>query len=232
MTFPFNENTLVKDIVNIMPKAADLFKKKRIDYCCGGGIPLIHAAQERKVDLEELMKELTYIYEAENHGKEDLKVWTDSDSITIVQHIQERYHEPLKEELTNLSPYVTKVARVHGGNHPELLKVHELFFHFKREMLEHTIKEEEQVFPLLLSLNKPNVENRDQIIAQIHELEKEHDVTGYLLKQLRVVTSDYQFPEDACNTFRLVYKRLEKLEEETFMHVHLENNILFPRYLD
>lgn len=231
MTYPFSQDTLVKDIVNEMPKAADVFKKRRIDYCCGGGIPLAQAASERSVDIQELTDELTRIYEAGASGKEDVEVWTDSESDVIINHIQQRYHQPLLEELKNLSPYVTKVARVHGGRHPELLRVFELFYEFKKEMIEHTAKEDEQVFPLLLQLENPNVPNREEMIEQIRELEKEHDHTGAILKDIREVTNDFELPIDACNTYRLVYKRLEELESETFNHVHLENNILFPRYL-
>ncbi len=111
------------------------------------------------------------------------------------------------------------------------LKVNELFYAFKKGMLEHMAKEEAVVFPLIKQLEANTVENREEAINMIIELEKEHDESGSLLKELRTVTADFQLPFDACGTYTLVYQRLEMLEEETFMHVHLENNILFPRYL-
>ncbi|MDZ5470313.1 iron-sulfur cluster repair di-iron protein [Bacillus sp. 31A1R] len=232
MNFPFTVESKVKDIVNEMPKAADLFKKYRIDFCCGGNIPLEQAASEKSVDLKQLMEELKQVF-IDNEGmEEDLSVWTESASDKIIDHIKDHYHRPLEEELTNLSPYVTKVSRVHGEHRPELLRVYELFYELKRELLEHTAKEEEIVFPLLQQLEDPNVENKEQIIQQIEELEKEHDHAGAILKELREITSDFTPPLDACGTYRLVYKRLELLEGETFMHVHLENNILFPRYIE
>lgn len=231
MNYPFSETTLVKDIVNELPKSSDVFKRYRIDFCCGGNIPLQEAALEKSVNMEQLMKELYQTYENDEGSKEDVGIWTGSESEDIINHIKDHYHRSLEEELTQLSPYVTKVSRVHGEHRPELLKVYELFYELKRELLEHTAKEEELVFPILLKLDDPNVENRDEMLDYIKELEKEHDHAGSILKQLREITSDFIPPVDACGTYRLVYKRLELLEEQTFMHVHLENNILFPRYM-
>ncbi|CAM3773043.1 iron-sulfur cluster repair di-iron protein [Aeromicrobium ponti] len=230
MTMQLTEDRLVKDIVNEFPKTSDVFKRHRIDFCCGGNIPLLRAAAEQSADMQVLLKELNEVIQKEN-PKEDLKVWTESTSEDIIEHVINQYHRPLEEELSLLSPYVTKVARVHGGSHEELLRVHDLFFELKKEMLEHTAKEEESVFPLLLMLEDPAVENREEIISYIQELEKEHDHAGAILKELRDITSDFAPPADACGSYRLVYKRLEDLEGQTFMHVHLENNILFPRYI-
>lgn len=231
MSYPFSNTTLVKDIVNEMPKAADLFKKNRIDFCCGGNIPLSQAANESGVNIEELTAGLKEIHENNENRKDTPDIWTESASEDIVKHIQERYHRPLEEELAQLSPYVTKVSKVHGAGHPELIRVYELFYELKKELLDHTAKEDSTVFPMLLKLDDPNVENKEEKIAYITELEKEHDHAGSILKELREITSDFTPPLDACGTYRLVYKRLEMLESDTFMHIHLENNILFPRYI-
>ena len=230
MSVPFTTTSLVKDIVNEVPKTSDIFKKYRIDFCCGGNIPLSTAANERSVNLDDLIQELSVVYENSNHH-EDLAVWTNSSSEEIIQHIISHYHRPLEEELHSLSPYVTKVSRVHGDRHPELLKVFALFSELKKELLEHTAKEEATSFPLILSLDDPNTENKEAIVETVRELEKEHDYAGHILKELREITNDFKTPVDGCETYRLVYRRLEMLEGHTFMHIHLENNILFPRYL-
>jgi len=231
MNMPFSETTLVKDIVNQQPKTSDVFKRYRIDFCCGGNIPLSTAAAERSADLEQLKDELNEVFAKEANNTDNMEVWTDSSSADIISHISTRYHAPLLDELAQLSPYVTKVSKVHGDNHPELIKVYELFYQFKKEMIEHTQKEEDIVFPMLKKLDDPAAENREEMVNYITELEKEHDEVGKILSMLREVTSDYQLPLDACGTYTLVYKRLEALEGQTFMHVHLENNILFPRYI-
>ncbi|CRK83488.1 iron-sulfur cluster repair di-iron protein [Neobacillus massiliamazoniensis] len=231
MTFQITADTLVKDIVNEIPKTSDVFKKNRIDFCCGGNIPLSQAVDQNGLSIETLIEELKVVYEKSTPADTDLEVWTNSDSNSIIDHIISNYHRVSEEELTQLSPYVTKVSRVHGDNHPELVKVHDLFYEFKKELIEHMIKEEEVVFPLIRKLADNTVENREEAIAMIVELEKEHDHAGEILRQIRAVTTDFELPIDACGTYRLVYKRLEELEGLTFMHVHLENNILFPRYL-
>jgi regulator of cell morphogenesis and NO signaling len=230
ITFPFSTNTLVRDIVNEMPKTSDVFKKFRIDFCCGGNIPLSEAIAANGINEEVIMQELRELFEKNSSAETDLEVWTKSDSTTIINHVINHYHRTSEEELSLLSPYVTKVSRVHGDSHPELLKVHELFYEFKKELMEHMAKEEAVVFPLIKQLADGTVENREEAINMIVELEKEHDHAGEILRQIRAVTSDYTLPLDACGTYRLVYKRLEDLEGLTFMHVHLENNILFPRY--
>lgn len=230
-TIPFSHTSLVRDIVNEVPKTSDVFKKYRIDFCCGGNTPIQAAAAEQNVNLEELMNDLADVCEKSDQN-DNMDVWTNSTSEEIIQHVIEQYHRPLEEELTQLSPYVTKVSKVHGDNHPELLQVFKLFYELKKELLEHTAKEEATSFPHILTLeNNPEIENKAEIIEAIRELEKEHDHAGSILKELREITGDFTPPLDACGTYRLVYKRLEMLEAQTFMHVHLENNILFPRYI-
>jgi regulator of cell morphogenesis and NO signaling len=229
---PFSEITYVKDIVNEAPKTSDVFKRHRIDFCCGGNTPLKSAAAEKGVNLASLMEELQEVYSQSQNQKDDLEVWTNSSSNEIIDHIIDHYHRPLEEELKNLSPYVTKVARVHGERRPELVRIHDLFYELKEELLEHTSKEESDVFPLLKQLDDVQVEELNNMMKGIKELEKEHDHAGSILKELREITTDFEPPLDACGTYRLVFKRLENLEQHTFMHIHLENNILFPRYFE
>lgn len=231
MKMPFDQNSLVKDIVNIFPQSSDLFKQNRLDFCCGGNRPLAEAATEQNLDVPAIMDALEELYRKHNGNAESMEVWTETDSEELIEHIKNKYHRELEEELQLLSPYVTKVAKVHGDRHEELLRVYELFYELKKELLEHTAKEEATVFPLLLQLDTANQEKRSEMIAEITELEKEHDHAGLILKELRELTADFNPPLDACGTYRLVYKRLEALEAHTFMHVHLENNILFPRYI-
>jgi regulator of cell morphogenesis and NO signaling len=231
MTFPFSTDTLVKDIVNELPKTSDVFKKNRIDFCCGGNIPLSQACEQNNLNMDSLLEELKVVYEKSEPADKDIAVWTDSETNTIIDHVISQYHRVSEEELKALSPYVTKVSRVHGDNHPELLKVNELFYEFKKELLDHMVKEEAIVFPLIRQIADNTAPNREEAVAMIVELEKEHDHAGELLRQIRALTTDFELPLDACGTYRLVYKRLEDLEGLTFMHVHLENNILFPRYL-
>lgn len=231
MTLPISANMLVKDLVNELPKSSDVFKRFRIDFCCGGNISLTAAALENNVEVSTLMDELTVVFENSTAADMNMDVWLESDTNTIIDHVINNIHAPLMVELAELSPYVTKVFKVHGDSHPELLRVKELFYEYKKEMTEHSAKEEATVFPLIKKLAENSVENREETVNYIKELEKEHDHVGAILKELREITSDFTPPADGCGTYRLVYKRLELLEGDTFMHVHLEQNILFPRYI-
>ena len=231
MTFTKTSDPLVRDIVNEFPKTSDIFKRNRIDFCCGGNIPLSQAAAQNSLNLDSIIDELKVVIAEYENTEIDVEVWTDSDSNTIIDHVITNYHRVSEEELALLSPYVTKVSRVHGDNHLELIKMNELFYEFKKELLEHMVKEEEIVFPLIKQLADGTAPNPEEAINMIVELEKEHDHAGEILRQIRAITADFALPIDACGTYRLVYARLEALESLTFMHVHLENNILFPRYL-
>lgn len=225
-----DQNSIVKDVVNAHPKTSDIFKKHGIDFCCGGNTAIKNAAEQKSIAPETVLDEINACIAIEMNRNDRPEVWTDSSSEELIRHIQNHYHRTLEEELAQLSPYVTKVARVHGEHRPELKKVYSLFYELKQDLLEHTKKEDNEVFPLLLSISSNDSNIPNEALASILELEKEHQHAGQLLSELRAVTSGYTPPLDACGTFRLVYKRLEQLEEQTFMHIHLENNILLPRY--
>jgi len=226
----FTENTTVGEIVAMLPKANDVFKKNKIDFCCGGDRSLKEAADKRGVAIEELMSQLQDLYAATDEKTE--KNWLTATYSELIDHIINKHHRYLLEELPNLSPYVTKVMRVHGGNHPHLIKVHKLFNELKTELEQHLWKEESEVFPLISQFEKqPTSENEQKMKKMIADLTNEHDKTGDIIKEIRRITNDYTLPNGACRTYQLVYNRLEALESDLFEHIHLENNVLFPRIL-
>jgi regulator of cell morphogenesis and NO signaling len=226
----FTEQSIIGEVVTIFPKASDLFKAYRIDFCCGGNRPLGEALKERNLDTEEILQQLNQLYE-QSSDKVD-KDWSQASYSELVDHIVQKHHRYLAEELPQLSPYVTKVMRVHEAEHPHLLQVHTLFNQLKTELEQHTMKEENEVFPLIIQFeNHPTIENYEKIKQIVEELMKEHDAAGDIIKEIRKVTSDFTLPEGACRTYQLVYNRLEALESDLFEHIHLENNILFPRIL-
>lgn len=221
-------DTRVSDIVTALPQSADLFRNLRIDYCCGGKIPLKEAAEQRNLNPVEVLSNIHSIEE-----KQESRLSMEPSSFgekTLIAYIQEKYHEGLRDELPMLAPYITKVARVHGENHPHLLRVQEIFKTLRAELIDHTEDEDNNVFPLILKfLDNPTPELKEQLKPHVSELEEEHDNAGRLLHELREITDNFTPPEGACGTYRLVYARLEQLEKETFEHVHLENNVLFER---
>jgi regulator of cell morphogenesis and NO signaling len=230
MTTKFNEMSIVGEIVTEFPKASDFFKKNKIDFCCGGNRPLGEVVRERKLQDAQIVEQLNELYE-NNYANDDAIDWRKKDSNEIIDHIINKHHAFLREELSMLLPYVKKVMLVHGDAHPFMKRVHELFIELTAELLEHTNKEEEISFPAILSFESKQGMNAERLKNIIIELEAEHDRSGNIIKEIRELTSDFTLPEGACRTFELVYNRLEFLEEDTFQHIHLENNILFPRYM-
>lgn len=214
----------VADVVTKYPKTSDVFRKYGIDFCCGGNISIETAAnQAKRITLPELLEALEEASQLQGEGINPSYLYVPS----LIQYIQARYHETLKEEFVQLTPYVTKLARVHGPNHPFLVELKEVYDSFKSAMLTHTDEEDQRAFPKLIQAHQG--EQVDDLEAAIQSLVDDHDGAGEKLEHMRRLTNDYQPPMEACGTWRLVYNRLASLEKETHQHVHLENHVLFPK---
>ncbi|MFC4320685.1 iron-sulfur cluster repair di-iron protein [Litchfieldia salsa] len=226
----FTEQSIIGEIVTEFPKASDLFKTYKIDFCCGGNRPLIDALEERSLAKEEVLDKLNSLYEEAKALNNQDTDWTKATFTQLIDHIVNTHHKFLNEELPLLSPYVTKVLRVHGAEHQHLAEVHSLYNQLKTELEQHTIKEEADAFPLFINFeNNPSDYNKEELTKLVTELEDEHDGAGDLIKEIRNITADFTPPPGACGTYRLVYQRLANLESDLFQHIHLENNILFKR---
>ena len=226
----FTEDSVIGDIVTQFPKASDLFKSYRIDFCCGGNRPIIDAINERSLSAEEILTKLNTLYHETKQLNESEFDWKTASYSELIDYIVNKHHRYLNEELPLLSPYVTKVLRVHGAGQPHLAQIHKLFHELKTELEQHLIKEETEDFPLILAFEQnPTDENYMKLRKVVDELENEHNHAGDIIKELRKVTNDFTPPVGACGTYRLVYQRLEALESDLFEHIHLENNVLFPR---
>lgn len=224
----FTLQSQVSDIVTSIPQTADLFRSLRIDFCCGGQVPLEEAAKQRNLEPAAVLEKVQSLENKFADYQESRPASLRESE--LIEYIQHKHHAFLRDELPALTPYVTKLARVHGEHHPELLRVQELFSYLKKELLEHTKDEDEHVFPLILKfVAEPNQQAAAELKPHVSELEDEHAHAGRLLQELREVTADFEHPSDACGTYRLVYQRLAMLEKDTFEHIHLENNILFER---
>ncbi|HAR6539688.1 TPA: iron-sulfur cluster repair di-iron protein ScdA [Staphylococcus pseudintermedius] len=214
----------VADIVTHYPKTADVFRKHGIDFCCGGQISLEEAVSNHpKLSLTPLLQELEDASQQQGEGMQPQYLSVPS----LIQYIQARYHDTLREEFKQLTPYVTKLSRVHGPNHPNLVTLKSTFDAFKSAMLTHTDEEDQNAFPKLV--RSANGETVEDIDAVVQSLVDDHDEAGALLQQMRELTHDFQPPAEACGTWRLVYDRIAHLERETHAHVHLESHVLFPK---
>ncbi|MFV0556825.1 MAG: iron-sulfur cluster repair di-iron protein [Lactovum sp.] len=228
----FTSHDIIGQIVTKFPKSADTFKAYKIDFCCGGNIPLSEACQAKNISADEVIEKINSAYTKAKELNEEITDFTLLSSSELVDYIIQTHHNFLNEEFPALSPYVTKVLRVHGANHPHLLKVHRLFSELNAEMVEHMIQEETIDFPTILSYEEnPSEELKLKVKTITDNLLEDHQRTGDILAELREITNDFTPPEGACRTFQLVYNRLQAIEEDVHQHVHLENNILFERFI-
>jgi iron-sulfur cluster repair di-iron protein len=230
----FNSNQKIGEIVTKFPNAADIFKEYKIDFCCGGDRPLITAINEQGVNESEILEKINASYEKlQSNLYTNNRNWVEAPFDELVDHIVNVHHGYLYENLPKISELTTKILRVHGGHHPELSKVHKLFHTVKMELDAHLIEEETIQYPAIKEYLKSNSEaDLDKAINIINQLQDEHTGAGDILKELRRVTNDYNAPTDGCNTYKLTYAKLEEMESDIFQHIHLENNILFPRLLE
>lgn len=229
----FEPETRVADIAAHHPATIRVFQQHGIDFCCGGKRPLAEVAREKNLDWHRLAEEL----QTATAGEEaDSRSWADAALPEVIGHILERYHARLRQELPRLAAMMEKVHRVYGARHPELAEVHSTFQRLRSEMEMHTMKEERILFPLIESLAAAEARGEiseqvqhGSIQAPIQVMELEHDDAAEALSTLRSLTRDFTPPEDACNTYRGLYHALVELESDTHRHIHLENNVLFPR---
>ena len=226
--------THVAEIVTHNPAATKVFYRYGIDFCCGGKRPLSEICAERRLDVDQVRREIESLSPVEAEERD----WSEEPLSAIVDHILERYHAPLREELPRLTEMAEKVARVHGPKFPEMFPALAARMKELREELEfHMIKEEKVLFPYVVALERSLNEGRSPstppfgpVEGPISVMEAEHDHAGRLLEEMRRLSGGaYQPPADACNTFRALFSGLEALEREMHLHVHLENNVLFPR---
>lgn len=228
----FNAGQKIGDIVTRFPKAADIFKEYRIDFCCGGERILRDVLQREGHNETEILGRINDLYAELKNMRDTEQDWSQEESGPLSDYVVNTHHAYLNAELPRISELITMILRVHGESHPELKAVHRLFHHLKLELEQHLIKEEAIEFPLMKEQEtKPSANIQKEIRRIIQELKAEHDGAGDILKELRTITNDFAVPADACNSYRITYQKLEELESDIFQHVHLENNILFPRYL-
>ncbi len=231
MSQRFNGEEKIGNVVADFPGASHLFKEAKIDFCCGGDRPLSEAARGQGLNLEELLGRLNASYaETIARGEAGETDWKTAPIAEFIEHIVERYHGYLKKELPHVGELLTRVLRVHGAGHPELALLHRRFHQMKIELDQHLIAEEEALFPLIKRYaDAPSAEARERAVAGLDDLEKDHGVVGDYLKEMRETSDGYALPPEACTTYTLAFGKLAELEADLFEHIHLENNVLFPR---
>ena len=217
-------DTPVGELATEFPLATRVFHRHGIDYCCGGGKPLHEACAKRGVNTETVLAEIR----AELDGPATpAQRWDQAPLEDLIDYILVTYHQPLNEELPRLMQMMTKVLQVHGDKDPETLsELNSVFLALKYELEQHMQKEEQILFPMIRQGEGPMAGD------PISVMEHEHVSAGAALERINKLTRGYEVPEQACNTWLALWHGLAALEESLHQHIHLENNILFPRALN
>lgn len=220
-------------IVNTNHRAATVFEKYHLDFCCKGKRTLQQACTEGELKIEEVLSDL----ERTAQGK-SIPIHYENMSLTqLADYIVLTHHSYVKKEMPTILGYLKKIASKHGDRHPEMRRVQELFATVKEEMTKHMQKEERILFPRIKEVEQQLGEgieviiNNNFLLLPISMMEQEHDHAGSLLAEIRQLTNDYNPPADACTTYKLSFAALQAFELDLHQHVHLENNILFPKAL-
>ena len=233
-----NSTMTVREVANELPAATRLFESLKIDYCCGGNRPLTEACASAGVEVDDVLEMLKVSGQpaAQANGTMSFQSLPLAELIT---HILDTHHVFTKQEMARLQLLVQKVISAHGEKHPELHKVASLFTQLCADLDPHMFKEERVLFPYIVALGRAGGENGPAPFAPfgtvnnpVRMMMREHDTAGEILRELRTVTSDYTTPADGCISYRTLYEALEAFEKDLHQHIHLENNILFPRAIE
>lgn len=229
-----DSNTIVKEIAINMPDAIRVFEKFGIDYCCGGSKTLAEACEGTGASPQEVIEQLEQ--SARPGAETDDRTWMMKSLHDLQTHILDTHHVFTRQELGRLGALFVKVCARHGKNHPELLELQEVYFALRNDLIPHMLKEEQVLFPFIESMEIAI--GKRQAVPQpffgtvnhpVRMMMMEHDRVGDLLRQLRQISSDYQPPADACMSYQALFHGLAGLEADLHRHIHLENNMLFPR---
>lgn len=214
-------------------RTAKVFERHGIDFCCGGEISLAEACREKKVTPEILLQE---IHDTKREGgarHENYGAWSLS---FLADYIVQTHHAWLDENLGQIGAYAKKIAQVHGNNHPELIEISSIFDRIATDLVKHLQEEEQVLFPAVKRLETARNE-RKALAAEdcarlrdvLRNLYRDHQEVGDATHKIRHLSKNFAIPEDACNTFAVTYNKLREFEDDLHKHVHLENNILFPK---
>lgn len=233
--------TTVRELVGRYPQTRAVFERLDIDYCCGGARTLQEVVCDRNVNLNDLVTRLTDVVDKPLSGTDQPeKDWYAVPLGDLIHHIIETHHRYVKSALPRLRTLISKVVSAHAEQHGQMLsQLQTQFATLDDEISGHLMKEEQVLFPYIVALDRHAREAAPRPAAcfgaienPILQMEHEHDAAGHILRTLRELTHEYALPEDACPTFQAMYDELQRFENDLHQHIHLENNVLFPRSVE
>jgi len=217
-------------------RKAEVFKKYGIDFCCGGKKTVKEVCDEKGLDFDQVTQELRQTAQSVTGGNNNFNEWNPD---FLADYIVNTHHNYVRKYLPELRGYAIKVARVHGAHHPELISINKLVEDINEELTDHMAVEEKILFPrvkqIVQSINNGVAYSNDDAVklqSLVGDMENEHKSVDNLYREIHKYSNDFAIPGDACASYSLFYKMLEEFENDLHVHIHLENNILFPKAVE
>jgi regulator of cell morphogenesis and NO signaling len=227
------EETTIGEYVAHDFRTAAIFSKYGIDFCCKGNRTIKEACETKRIDSEAVQHEVIAILESKSEGNIDYLAWPLD---LLADYIEKKHHRYVEEKIPHLLTFLNKLQQVHGANHPELLEINNLFIDCSHELTKHLKKEELVLFPFIRKMTQSVINQQPFALPQHGSVEEivtvmrhEHDTEGERFRKIAALSNDYTPPSDACNTYKVTFAMLREFEQDLHQHIHLENNILFPK---
>ncbi|UFH34415.1 iron-sulfur cluster repair di-iron protein [Flavobacterium acetivorans] len=227
------EQTTIGQYVAKDFRTAAIFSKYKIDFCCKGNRTIEEACENKNLDSHLILDEINSVLASKNENSIDFESWPLD---LLVDYIEKTHHRYVEEKTQVLLPFLDKLCNVHGAVHPELFEINELFKGCAGELAQHMKKEELILFPFIKKMVKATI--TDELIEQAHfgsvenpiaMMKHEHEAEGDRFVKIATLTNNYTPPADGCNTYQVTFAMLQEFEQDLHKHIHLENNILFPK---
>ncbi|MEY8869914.1 MULTISPECIES: iron-sulfur cluster repair di-iron protein [Flavobacteriaceae] len=217
-------------------RTAAVFSKYGIDFCCKGHRTIHEVCEKNDINADELLNNLNAIMNSKTNENIDYKSWPLD---LLAEYIEKKHHRYVEETIPVLKQFLDKLCKVHGNRHPELFEINELFSASAGELAAHMKKEELILFPFIKKMMKASISGQEiqapgfgTVENPIAMMMQEHDNEGKRFRKIAELTNNYNPPADACNTYRVTFAMLNEFEQDLHLHIHLENNILFPKATD
>ena len=230
------ENQIIGELVAKDYRTASVFKKYGIDFCCQGNRTIDEACQKKNIDSKSVVNDLDAIIQAQGENATDYKSWPLD---LLADYIEKKHHRYVVEKTAEILPYLDKICRVHGEHHPELFEINEHFNKTAGELAMHMKKEELILFPFVRKLAQAKQEGSNVVAPPfgtvqnpIEAMMQEHTNEGDRFRKIEELSNNYTPPQDACNTYGVTLGLLKEFEQDLHLHIHLENNILFPKAIE
>jgi regulator of cell morphogenesis and NO signaling len=219
-------------------RTAAVFNKFGIDFCCNGNVSIEQACEKIDLDPEEVERNIQQVLSISSDEKSDSGDWNSWSLDRLADYIEKRHHRYVLEQIPVLESYLDKIVNVHGKIHPELREIKKWFHESAGDLTVHMKREELILFPLIRKMVRAKPANKEQVTSSgsvrnpIQKMMQEHEIEGERFRMIRLLSGNYTVPDDGCATYRLTYDLLKAFEKDLHLHIHLENNILFPKAVE